>query len=182
MGGMVGIGNEQFEKETDEEYDEMCTVHLIEIYVQCIPELFCLDGSLVWDRGDSLWEVILDSDGTSLTGLGGLPLQVHMRPSSLSFPLLLSVRLDTVDELLSALGVLDVLNANVHTLLDVSVADELVEDDSEGGLGDVVDNTGLTVVDLVGHTIIEDVYQCLYPSKYKVPKIKLTPSEQHHWP
>jgi len=115
---------------------------------------FCLDGSLVWDRSDGLWEVVLDGDGAGLTGLDGLPLQVHVLSSSLCSPLLLSIGLDTVNELLSALGVFDVLNADVHTLLDVSVADELVEDDSEGGLGDVVDNTGLTVVDLVGHTLL----------------------------
>jgi len=121
--------------------------------------IFGLDGSLVRDRSDSLWEVVLDGDGAGLTGLDGLPLQVHVLSSSFCGDLLLSVGLDTVDELLSALGVLDVLNADVHTLLNVSVADELVEDDSEGGLGDVVDNTGLTVVDLVGHTIVEDIHQ-----------------------
>ena len=123
--------------------------------------IFCLDGSLVWDRGDGLWEVVLGGDGAGLTGLDGLPLQVHVLSSSLCSPLLLSVGLDTVDEFLSALGVLDVLNADVHTLLNISVSDELVEDDSKGRLCDVVDNTSLTMVDLVGHTIVEHIHQLL---------------------
>jgi len=125
--------------------------------------IFGLDGSLVWEWSDGLWEVVLDGDSAGLTGLDGLPLQVHVLSSSLCGPLLLSVGLDTIDELLSAFGVLDVLSTDVHTLLNVSVADELVEDDSEGGLGDVVDNTGLTVVDLVGHTIVEDIHQFAVP-------------------
>lgn len=115
---------------------------------------FGLDGGLVWDRSYDLWEVVLDGDGVSLTRLDGLPLQVHMLASSLRSPLLLSVGLNTIDKLLSALGVLDVLGADVHTLLNVSVADQLVEYDSEGGFGDVVDNTSLTVVDLVWHTLL----------------------------
>lgn len=43
------------------------------------------------------------------------------------------------------------LNSQVHSLLEVSVADLLVDDDSDGGSGHVVDNARLAVVDLVGH-------------------------------
>lgn len=47
------------------------------------------------------------------------------------------------------------LNAEVDTLLEVSVANDLLDNDTNGGLGNVVDNTGLTVVELVRHTLLD---------------------------
>lgn len=142
---------------------------------------FLLDGGLVWDRCNDFWEVAGGADSAGFTGLDWLPLQVHVLASSLCRPLLLSVGLYTVDELLSALGVLDVLNADVHSLLDVSVSDKLVEDNSEGGLGDVVHNTGLSVVDLVGHTMVKRSIRCCR-TPIRETENKLTPSERHHLP
>lgn len=91
--------------------------------------------------------------GVALAGLSGLSLQVEVDTLLASLELLLGVLLDTADEVLTGAGVLDVLEANVDALLDVAVVDNLVQEDTDGGLGHVVDDTGLTVEDLVGHTI-----------------------------
>lgn len=71
----------------------------------------------------------------------------------------LGVLLDSADELLSGAGEGNVLNSEVDTLLDVSVLDLLVDDDSNGALGNVVDDTSLSVVNLVGHTEQKSVYK-----------------------
>lgn len=106
---------------------------------------------VVGERSDGFGSGTLDL--VSLTGEGRLALQVEVDTLLLSLLLLLGVLLDTLDEILTGTGVLDVLDADVDALLEVAVADDLVEEDTDGGLGDVVDNTGLTVVDLVGHTV-----------------------------
>ena len=50
------------------------------------------------------------------------------------------VPLDTVKELLPALRVPDVLDTDVHPLLDVAVTDDLVHDHTNSAGGNVVDN------------------------------------------
>lgn len=55
------------------------------------------------------------------------------------------VPLDTVEELLPALRVSDVLNTDVHPLLDVAVANDLVNDDTDRMRCNVVDNTSATI-------------------------------------
>lgn len=108
---------------------------------------------VVGDGGNGLRDVAGLGDEVAITGTNGLTLQVNVDTLLLGLTLLEGVLLDTVDELLTGTGVLDVLNADADALLEVAVVDTLVQEDTDGGLGDVVDDTSLTVVDLVGHTI-----------------------------
>ena len=64
------------------------------------------------------------------------------------------VPLDTVKELLPALRVPDVLNTDVHSLLDVAVADDLVDNNTDRMRGYVVYDAGSSMVELVGHALL----------------------------
>ena len=46
------------------------------------------------------------------------------------------------------------LDADVDPLFEIAVANLLVDDDADGGLGHVVDNARLAVVDFVGHAFL----------------------------
>lgn len=107
---------------------------------------------------------------SSLTGLDGLPLEDNLLSGLGGLDLLGGVGLDSVQELLSALGVLDVFDSDVDSLLHVSTVDDLVTDDSNTSGRDVVDDTGLSVVDYFISSFLEihgekGTYTCgAYPS------------------
>ena len=109
-----------------------------------------LDCRLVRNRRDRLRLVVLRRHRPLTAGHHRLPLQVHVHTLLLRLPLLDCVLLHTVDELFPAARVADVLDADVDALLNVAVADLSVKDDTDCGLGHVVDDAGLAVVDLVG--------------------------------
>jgi hypothetical protein len=88
---------------------------------------------------------VLDGDEAGLTGLDGLSLQVDLDTIGLGLELGSSVLLDATQEIITALGVLDVLNADVDALLHEAVADLLVDDDTNSGLGHVVDDAGASI-------------------------------------
>jgi len=117
--------------------------------------IYPLDQSLVGNGSNGLGEVVLGRNVTSFTGLDRQSLQDDLDTSLGGFLALASVLLDTVKELLTALGVLDVLNTDVDALLQVTVANALVDNDTNSRLGDVVHNTGTTVVELVGKTLLD---------------------------
>jgi hypothetical protein len=86
---------------------------------------------------------------SSLTGLNGLPLEDNLLSGLGGLDLLGGVGLDSVQEFLSALGVLDVFDSDIDSLLHVSTVNDLVTDYSNTSGRDVVDDTGLSVVDWI---------------------------------
>jgi hypothetical protein len=97
---------------------------------------------------------ILELDSVRLTRGLGQPLQLDRLAVRLRILPSLGVALDAVDELLAGARVRDVLEADVDALLQVAVADFLVDDHADGGLGHVVHDAGLAVVDFVGHALL----------------------------
>lgn len=61
---------------------------------------------------------------------------------------------DSSLEGLSALALTNVLNSDVNSLGDDSASVLLVDNDSNSVLSDIEHTTGLTVVELVGHTLV----------------------------
>jgi hypothetical protein len=56
---------------------------------------------------------------------------------------------------LTASGVLNVFNTDVNLLLDDAVAVELVDNNTDSAGSDVKDDTSLTMVKLVGKTLLD---------------------------
>ena len=81
-----------------------------------------LDDELVWDWGDDLW-LGQDADSVSLTGLLVDALDIDKGAGGLGLSNGLVVGDDTVQETLTRLGVLDVLNADIDALGDDATAD-----------------------------------------------------------
>ena len=118
-----------------------------------LPKTERSDGCLVGDRNHGLWYIVLHRDCPRLSRHGGLSLQVDVGAILLRLLLQLGVLLDSANELLSRTGQRNVLDSQVDSLLDVPVLDLLVDDDTDGTLCNVVDNTSLSVVNLVWHAV-----------------------------
>ena len=115
-----------------------------------------LGHELVRDWLQQLWFIILGRDdmSSSRTYWESLAWSSFLaRCLGLSLPDLVGV--DSVKEILPALGVLDVLNTDVDSLGEDLATDTFVHNDSDCSLGHVEDTSSLSVVGLVGHTLLE---------------------------
>ena len=118
--------------------------------------LLYLSHELVRNGSQELGLVVLGANNVSLDGLLGEALALGSGLAGLLGLLLdLLVLLDAVQEVLAAGGVLDVLNPDGDPLGQDPALDSLVDDDTNGVLGDVEDAASLAVVGLVWHTLLE---------------------------
>ena len=101
--------------------------------------------TLIRNGLDGLGRVVLGRHVVTSARLHRLTLHVHLDAGLLGLLLQLGVLLDAVQEVVAALAMLDVLNANIDALGDDSVAHALVHDHADGGLGDVVDDAGFSI-------------------------------------
>jgi hypothetical protein len=110
-----------------------------------------LNRSLVRQRHNCLRLILLRVYRPRLPWLRRLSLQEHRaRSLFLRLPLLSCVLLHTNEKLFTRARVAHMLDADVDALFHVAVADLLVEDDTNGGFGYVVDDAGFAVIDFVG--------------------------------
>lgn len=114
-----------------------------------------LEEMLVGQGSDQDGGVVLGGDKVGGAGGSRLSLQLDKVPRGLGLGSLLAVLLDTGQEVQAGLGGLDVLDTDADALLDLATADSLVHDNAEGTLGDVEDDTGLAMVELVGHALLD---------------------------
>ena len=91
----------------------------------------------------------------SLLGKLGCSLQIDLDTGLGGFRLGLFVIDLALEDFLLALGVTDVLDSNMNTLFDDASVDQLVDTDSDSRLGDIEDDSGASVVSLVGHTLVD---------------------------
>ena len=115
-----------------------------------------LSHELVRDRSQELGLIIFSGDYMGFAGLNGESLAGgSLVATGLGLCFLDLVGVDSVEEVLSALGVLDVLQADVDALGEDLAAHTLVDHHAHGALGHVEHASGLAVVGLVGHALLE---------------------------
>lgn len=85
-----------------------------------------LDSRLIRHRSNTLWPVAFQRNSPGFPRHRWLSLQVHLLAFLLRLPPLLCIFLHATEEFVSAARVLDVLDPNIDTLLDVAIADLLV--------------------------------------------------------
>jgi len=113
-----------------------------------------LNRRLVGDGGNCFRLMARQLDCPLLSWLHWLSLEVQLASVLLRLRLLLGIALHTAQEVLARATATDMFDADVDALLEVSVTDWLVEDDTDGRFGDVVDDARLSVVVLVRHALL----------------------------
>lgn len=115
-----------------------------------------LSHELVRDRSQELGLIIFSGDYMGFAGLNWESLAgSSLDAAGIGLCLLDLVGVDSVEEVLPALGVLDVLQADVDALGQDLATHALVDHHTHGALGHVEHTPGLAVIGLVGHALLE---------------------------
>ena len=100
-------------------------------------------------------ELNITLDGVSFSGTDGLSLGGDSLASLVSFSLLLIIVSASLEETFSRSRKSNVVVSDVDSLGDNSVSELLVNNNTDGSRVDVENSTGLTVVKVVGHTLVD---------------------------
>jgi len=98
---------------------------------------------------------LADIDDAGLSRLEGNSLGVDLDTSGLGLSLLGVVLSHSSLEGFTALTSADMLNSDVNSLGDDSASVLLVDDNTDGVLGNIEDATGLSMIEFVGHTLVD---------------------------
>ena len=115
-----------------------------------------LSHKLEWNRTQDLRFVVLCGHYVSLLGSVWEPLACSANGAcGLGFGLLHFVSMNSVQEILPALTVLNVLNTHTDPLGENLATDTLVHNDTNSTLRHVEDTTSLAMVSLMRHALLE---------------------------
>lgn len=114
----------------------------------------CLGYKFIGDWSQEDW-FFQTADNVSCLGWCGLSLHLGDLASSLSFFQESLILLHTLEEVLSALWVLDMLNTDVDAFGNDSATHSLVHNNTEGVCCDIVYATSFTMVYFVWHTFLD---------------------------
>ena len=121
-----------------------------------------LDSCLVRNGRNALRPIVLHRNSPCLSWHQRLSLQIDLCTFFLRLSSLGSIIPHAAQKLFSATRVLDVLDPDVDSLLEVAIANLLMADDADCGLCNVVYDASLAVIDLVRHACVNDQRQGVF--------------------
>jgi len=122
--------------------------------VQLTNGIGVLNGSVVRNRSQSDGGVGLGGNGVGFAGSDRQSLQLNFLSLLLGLLFQSGIFFYSSQEVITAFRVFDVLDSQVDTLFEITVANNLVDDYSDGSGSNVVHDTSAAVVVFVGHTLL----------------------------
>jgi hypothetical protein len=112
----------------------------------------------MWNGLQQLWLFSVSPHKVGFSGWRRLALQLHSGSLLSGFLFLLIVLLHPLQEAVSALRVLDVLNPHIDPRGQNLALNLFVDNDAHGMLGDILDSSSFAVVTLMGHSFLNSAH------------------------